>query len=491
MNANEQKSLLEKAFARYRELIDDWPAFLESCAAPLPLCAWTNVLRTTPETLLNIFSEEGIAAQRLGWYPAAFRLPQGVKAGRLWAYLAGLYHIQEEIALLPVLLLNPAPGQRILDLCAAPGNKTALMSVHMQNRGTLVANDRNFRRMRAIRHTIERLGLLNISTTHYDGATYPKLSGQFDGVLVDVPCSCEGTVRKNPEILFKVNPDFCSRNAQLQKNLLKRAIQLCKPGGKIVYSTCTFAPEENEQVVHEILQEMGEQVCVEPPPALPLRFSPGITRWQGQQLDPALAQTLRIWPHQNDTGGFYVAILRKKGSSETEPPECPSVPPPWQEEPEAERWTKQLAERYGLNPEEAFREYRILRRGKEGLYLVAYDHQPPQLPIPDSIGMFFLRTQMVVPKLSTGAAMLFAPHISRNRIGLKKSQLDAYFRRETFPLSPEQWLENTTSQQVLVTYQSFGLGIGQYRKAAAGNVSLQSLFPKGWSPDRDKLPNLE
>ncbi len=193
-------------FKRYESLVDDWTAFQNTITRPLPTCLWTNTLRTTPDELLKLMAADGIILKALNWSENGFRLPRQLSPGKLWQYLAGLYHVQEEVSMLPVKLLDPQPGERILDLCAAPGGKTAQIAVALNNEGTVIANDRVYQRMRAMGQTIDRLGLLNVSTTTFDGCSYPKAAGLFDRILVDVPCSCEGTSRKNPEVLSQGRP---------------------------------------------------------------------------------------------------------------------------------------------------------------------------------------------------------------------------------------------------------------------------------------------
>ncbi len=300
------------ALDRYRAIIPEWDLFLERLAHPLPTVLWTNTLRITPSHLAQLLRAEGIELKPLPWYPPAFRVLQAPTAiGNTWEYYAGLFHIQEEVSLLPVALLNPQPGERILDLCAAPGNKTAQMAVAMHNEGTVVANDHNRHRIGAIRAVVDRLGLINVSILVSDGTSFSPRNGNFDKVLVDVPCSCEGTSRKSPGVLAQCSVAFSERLAKRQRLLLKRAVELCRPGGLIAYSTCTYAPEENEMVVDSILQLFGAQLEVVPITIDRFTFSPGLTQWQGQSFSETLRYTMRVYPHQNDTGGFYVALLRK------------------------------------------------------------------------------------------------------------------------------------------------------------------------------------
>lgn len=297
-------------FERYRSIIDDWAAFAEALHRPLPTCIWANPLRTTSGELRAWLHEQDLNPEPLPWLDHAFTLPADVEVGNRFAYMTGLYHVQEEVSLMPVPLLDPQPGERVLDLCAAPGNKTAQIATHLQNRGTVVANDINYGRLASLRSTLDRLGVANVSTTTYDAANYPFESGTFDRVLADVPCSCEGTSRKHPSVIEQ-RTNMRSL-AGTQRAILQKAVQRCQPGGRIVYATCTYAPEENEQVVDAVLRDVGTKTLR----LLPARIEgvvsdPGLTTWQEHTFHSSLANAMRIWPHQNDTGGFFIAVLEK------------------------------------------------------------------------------------------------------------------------------------------------------------------------------------
>ena len=298
-------------FERYRPLIDDWTAFQAALERPLPVCVWANPLRATPEQLAAWFDSAGLSAEALPWRPGTFKLPASIEPGNRMPYITGLYHVQEEVSLLPVPLLDPQPGERVLDLCAAPGNKTAQIAVRMQNRGTVVANDLNFGRLSSLRNTLDRLGACNVTTTLYDAANYPAESGAFDRVLADVPCSCEGTSRKNPSVLDQQANSHDITGAQTA--ILRKAVQRCRPGGRVVYSTCTYAPEENEAIVDAVLRDVGPDVLRLRPARIDgISGDPGLIEWQGQSFHPSLQHALRVWPHQNDTGGFFAAVLEKR-----------------------------------------------------------------------------------------------------------------------------------------------------------------------------------
>ncbi len=300
-------------FKRYRSIVDDWESFVQTCVRPLPLTIWTNTLRTTPGVLQDWLAEENLSADAVSWYEGAFKLPPNLSLGNRIPYLAGLYHIQEEVSLIPALLLAPQPGERILDLCAAPGNKTAQIATFMQNQGVLVANDRNEQRLHVLRTTLARLGIMNVSTTQHDAAAFPCTEPRFDGVLADVPCSCEGTSRKQPGVLERASEQQSSSLATTQLAILKKSVEVCKPGGRIVYATCTYAPEENEMVIDALLKYYGrDRVRLAPAHIPSLHCAQGISTWNGKRLAPDLPLTMRIWPHQNDSGGFFVAVLEKQ-----------------------------------------------------------------------------------------------------------------------------------------------------------------------------------
>jgi len=295
-------------FERYRDIIDDWEAFRDALSRPLPTCGWSNRLKCSRDQLLRRFSDDGIEASPIEWHPDAFILGDEVHPGRRMEHIAGLFQVQEEAALGAVRFLDLQSGDRVLDMCAAPGNKTAQICIELENTGTVVANDRSYHRLRAVRNTADRLGIVNMVVTEYDAGNLPSDIGRFDAVLADVPCSCTGTSRKNPSVLD--DPDQSIESlANTQRAILYKAFQLTRPGGRVVYSTCSYAPEENESVVQDILDRLDYEPrwveCRIPG----FRAAPGLTEWQGEAFSPEMSRAMRVWPHHNDTGGFFVAAF--------------------------------------------------------------------------------------------------------------------------------------------------------------------------------------
>jgi 16S rRNA C967 or C1407 C5-methylase (RsmB/RsmF family) len=183
----------------------------------------------------------------------------------------------------------------------------------MADRGTLVGNDNNLGRLSALRHNAERLGVTNLVVTNQDArnfSTKPLAFDAFDRAIVDAPCSCEGTCRKNPTALEDWTLEHVRQVAGIQKGILKRAVQATREGGTVVYSTCTFAPEENEAVLDHVL---GEEACRLVAFDVDLETSPGVTEWEGETFHPSVEKAHRVYPHQNDTGGFFCAKLEVTG----------------------------------------------------------------------------------------------------------------------------------------------------------------------------------
>ena len=461
---------IHKNLGRYRELVDDWAAFMDAMHSPLPGCLWVNRTRLDAATLQGLLAEDDIAAQPVDWNPDTFRLPAACPVGNRWWYLAGLAHSQEEVSQLPVRLLAPQPGERVLDLCAAPGGKTAQLALAVGMTGTVVANDTRLDRISALRATIDRLGLLNVSVTRGDGAVFARSGGDFQRVLVDAPCSCEGTWRRTAP--SQPEP---SRQQMLQRTqvaLLRRAVELCRPGGRIVYSTCTFAPEENECVVDQVLRETAGSVQVLPVAPVPgLHTAPGIDYWQGRALAPSLVHTLRLWPHHNDTGGFYIAVLEKD----------PALPAAQRRPAQLDALTvpelASVMNHFGV-PASVYADWRLHQRSSRGVQVVNTLHQSPRRPVPASTGMLVLKTQSNPPKLTTAGALLVTPSARRHVVALEPAQVSVFLARDTFPLRAAQIEGFSRSGFVLVSYRGFGLGTGYLDYPAR---QVQSLFPKRWA----------
>ena len=226
-------------------------------------------------------------------------------AGATSEYLLGHYYIQDLSSCMAVDALDIAPGQVVLDVAAAPGGKTTFMAQKMDNRGAIIALEPNARRARSMSFNLARCGVYNTCIFKTDGLYAGKFEMKFDRVLLDAPCSCEGVIAKDPTRKLSHTPedvDYCSR---IQERLIEAAASCVKPGGIMVYSTCSFAPEENEMVVDRLLRKFGN-ITLEPV----AYGSSGLARFGDLKFDGQLKYAHRLYPHLHDTTGFFIARLR-------------------------------------------------------------------------------------------------------------------------------------------------------------------------------------
>lgn len=462
----------------YRDIIPNPEAMLTALEQPLPTTLSVNTLKTSTPDCQRHLHELGIDTHVMDWNPNGLKAHGKVEGiGRNWAYQTGLYQTQEEVSLLSAIVLDPQPGECVLDLCAAPGGKTAQMAVMMQNTGTLIANDRNYGRLRAVGHMIKRLGLFNIATTALDGTAYPALRDHFDRILVDAPCGCEGTWRKSPKKAVMPNRKASLAMSEIQFRLLEKALQLAKVGGRIVYSTCTFAPEENEAVVNRLLQEHGDCVKILPIEIPHWQASKGITTWQNDTYHTDVQHSMRVWPQQNNSGGFFVALLEKTASKTRYPKPVAIREELACDDPSIASTINAVLERFAIDPQ-IFAGFHAQADNHRGLYLC-----PPSLRVPtklpiDAAGLFAIKTKIKHPKLSTPAAMWITPHALQNKIEITLTQRDNYLDRKTILLTDEQVQSLTGTGYVLASYAGVGLGVGLYLQYADGPAQLESLFPK-------------
>ncbi|SIR09169.1 NOL1/NOP2/sun family putative RNA methylase [Haladaptatus litoreus] len=295
------------ALERYEPIIDDFEAFRAACERPLPSVVRVNEIKATREQVTEAFDAEGVEWESRDWNENVLKIDSS--PGNTWPSFHGWTHGQEEVSSISAFALDPEPGERVLDSCAAPGSKTTQLGALMDDDGLIVANDSNLGRLSALRFNTERLGVTCVAVTNQDARNFslkPFGIEAFDSALVDVPCSCEGTIRKNPTALDDWSLDHIEGVAGVQKGILRRAIQATKEGGSVVYSTCTFAPEENEAVLDHVLKR---EDCRLVEYDIGLQSEPGLTEWQGDEFDESIRKAKRFYPHHNDTGGFFCAKL--------------------------------------------------------------------------------------------------------------------------------------------------------------------------------------
>jgi len=334
-----ENSILLKSVSHWREKPDRW---------------FRGSYDRLPETVrVNPMSEEkdwveawlsGIGANRIPWFSgpgSAWEMPfeRGSAEGEVKSLMSALHETgritrQEAVSMLPVLALNPTPGQIILDLCASPGSKTTQICEHLGDSGAVIANEVISGRVNTLVTNVQRHASRTVLVVQHDGRHIPKVPGSgFDGVLVDVPCTGSGTTRKNPDVWGKWRPSSGRSLHSLQYDLLTRAIELTKPGGRVVYSTCSLDPIENEAVVARVLAGGKVRVVPRGDSLSGVPSNPGMTNWpllndkgeldneskseeyliptNDMAVSSQLNECLRVWNDEIGGGGFFLAVLER------------------------------------------------------------------------------------------------------------------------------------------------------------------------------------
>ena len=269
---------------------NEWDDFLYSYDNNRFQALRFNTLKVqSPEERMRILKVLGISSdKRVSWANEAYYFDENVRPGKHPYHEMGLYYIQEPSAMSAAALLAPKPGMRVLDLCAAPGGKSTQLATYLGDSGLLVSNEINTQRSRILSQNIERMGIKNAIVTNEDSFVLAShFPGFFNAIQVDAPCSGEGMFRKLPEAIEQWSMENVAICATRQKEILDNAAVMLKPGGVIVYSTCTFSKEENEDVIEYFLE---------------------------RHPDFTLEEMERFWPHKVDGEGHFVAKLVRRGS---------------------------------------------------------------------------------------------------------------------------------------------------------------------------------
>lgn len=273
---------------------NEWDDFLYSYDNNRFQALRFNTLKVqSPEERMRILKTLKISSdKKVSWANEAYYFDENVRPGKHPYHEMGLYYIQEPSAMSAAALLAPKPGMRVLDLCAAPGGKSTQLATYLGDSGLLVSNEINTQRSRILSQNIERMGIKNAIVTNEDSFVLAShFPGFFNAIQVDAPCSGEGMFRKLPEAIEQWSMENVAICAARQKEILDNAAVMLKPGGTIVYSTCTFSKEENEDVIEYFLE---------------------------RHPDFTLEEMERFWPHKVDGEGHFVAKLVRRGCVDTD-----------------------------------------------------------------------------------------------------------------------------------------------------------------------------
>ena len=414
------------------QLGEAYPAFLESLERPRAVALRLNPLKGESPQL-------PFAQEMVPWEEKGFYYDPESRPGLHPYHEAGVYYLQEASAMSPVALLDPQLGEKILDLCAAPGGKTTQIAGRMAGEGLLVCNEINPKRAKILGKNIERMAVPNaLVLNEHPQNLERKFIGWFDRVLVDAPCSGEGMFRKEEAAVTDWSEETVAMCAARQAEILDSAAKMVRPGGLLVYSTCTFAPQENEEAVENFLRRHPEFAPEE-------RIAPWFT--------PAGKGMFRLWPHKLKGEGHFAAVLRKAEGEEEEPSDLKGskLPKAWED----------FAKENGIH----------LPDGKALLFGQTLYWVPEWLP--DLKGLKVIRAGLELGELKKDRfepahALALWLKEAKNCCSYpwNSKEIAAYMNGQTLPYSKKGW--------TLVQVDGYSLGWGK-----GDGSTLKNHYPKG------------
>lgn len=292
-------------------LVEDWLSefgreftekILDSLLTRPDFYVRVNTLKTSPEAIIEELSKEGIEALPGRFLNEALILRNVSDISRLKAYTEGRITVQDESSMLAAKILEPQPGERILDICAAPGGKTTHIAEYMKNKGRIAAWDIHRHKVKLIWNNAQRLGVKIIEPEVRDALVpVDELAGKFHRVLVDAPCSGTGIIRRKPDIKWHRRPEDFGKLVELQQKILYNASRYVMPGGVLVYSTCSLDPRENSAVINAFVKENTDFIME------PIKILSGVVEDKKETAEGML----NLYPHIDGTDGFFIARLKR------------------------------------------------------------------------------------------------------------------------------------------------------------------------------------
>ncbi len=297
---------------RYLEFLglDNTIKLLKANEKPLIPSIRVNTLKISQSVLKIKLEQKGFKLEPLEWVPYGFKvIKKSFNLGSSHEFLQGYYYLQNIASMLPALILDPKPSDLVIDMCAAPGSKATQLAQIMKNKGTLILIDRNKRRIPALEMNLRRLGISNSIILNFDAIALHKLNVKADKILLDAPCTGEGLIRQDRSRKTSKKLKDIEKMASIQKNLLIAGLNALNPNGKLLYSTCSIAPEENELVINEVLSKFSNFDIQKMHPKYGVN---GYTEIFGKDLLDQLENSQRLYPHVHDTIGFYICLIKNQ-----------------------------------------------------------------------------------------------------------------------------------------------------------------------------------
>ena len=459
--------LLSPAFLeRMQKMLgNEYEDFIKSYEAPRTYGLRVNTAKISCEEFEKIVP---FPVTPIPWIPNGYFYPGDVRPSFCPLYQAGLYYLQEPSAMTPASCLPVTPGENILDLCAAPGGKATALGAMLNGSGLLVANDISSSRTRALLRNIELFGIANAFVTNETPVhlkdRFPEF---FHKILLDAPCSGEGMFRKEDALARDWTPEKSDELSVLQKELILQAADMLRPGGQLLYSTCTFAPKEDEGVVSYLLENRPDMKLMELPAYED--FTPGVPAWGNG--DPALSRCVHLFPHKMQGEGHFMALFRKEGRTDLIGQFSYAKP-----NPDTRKWLELFFQEIGLKTlgGQAFDWNRVETRKDKVYYL------PPVTG--DFRGLTFLRNGLYLGDLKKNRFEPSEPFALALRkddadgiisLSVNDQRLTRYLKGETLNIEPTEAAH--TKGWHLLCVEGYPLGFGKLV-----GQTFKNKYPAGW-----------
>lgn len=484
---------------------DEFESFLDSYERPRTYGLRVNTVKIAAQ---DFERRSPFAISPVPWAAEGFYYEEGARPGKHPYYHAGLYYIQEPSAMAPVELLGVKPGERVLDLCAAPGGKSTQIAAKLQGEGVLVVNDIHSDRVKALVKNLELSGVRGaVVLNEKPERMISVFRGYFDKILIDAPCSGEGMFRKEEDMTAQWERHSVTECSLMQRELLDQAAQMLAPGGTMVYSTCTFSPEENEAQIAAFLDRREDFAVVDA-----AAFDRGRPDWlRAPWADPgafsprareAVAATARLWPHRLQGEGHFAAVLRREGASAGPAASDAAIGAGAEPAPAAKRSGREALRQgkgraeppraaVSLEPLQAFARELLRSEPFAAERLVCYGEHAyaPPAGLPELHGLKVVRPGWYIGALHRGRfepahALAMGLRMSEAKRAISLASDDAralrYLKGETLEVAEEEIVRDpgdtpAAKGYCLVCIDGFSVGWGKWHDGM-----LKNEYPPGW-----------
>jgi 16S rRNA (cytosine1407-C5)-methyltransferase len=406
---------------------DQYSSFLSS--PPEPVAIRTNTLKATTKQICRLLDRYQYNYKNLSFNPDGFTLATDpIPLSHSLAFFEGFLQYQGISSQLPVIILNTQPGERVLDMAAAPGSKSSQIAALMAEKGELVLNDSSYNRLQGLQANMQRCGATNHIVLKQRGENLSRIYPEyFDKILLDAPCTALGNHFPTSDVASWWSNEKLEKLSNLQYQLMVSALKCLRTGGEMVYSTCSVSPEENELMIEKIIRKYPVEI-VKIDPAIQSKFDRGWTSYKERSISEELIKSLRTWPHQHGCEGFFVIKLRKREAieSENDGPSLKKTETLSADQSRVKKVLEELSESWGIS-EEFWQNFRYVQT-KSRLWMIGAQIQ--YIPKDQFIsgGLLLGEQRLNGWKLVNGSAQYLSNQIGKRRISLTDKELEKIFK---------------------------------------------------------------